>query len=215
MAEFERVGVADARVEDIVAIAGVSWGSFFHHFPHKEDVLLAAAAGLTRAFTARVADGMRRHEPVERTAAAAFRAMRAAASGYSDELRAAMAAEVVGQPARLRALLGEDEPALTDALARLLEAGQLSGEIRTDLPAPSMAVVVATAVLGSGRQSAEQRVRSRAASPRLGTVAFRVAFAGMRPAARAGVPGPAARAGVSGPAARAGVPGTADQSGSG
>jgi TetR/AcrR family fatty acid metabolism transcriptional regulator len=185
MAEFERVGVADARVEDIVAAAGVSWGSFFHHFPHKEDVLLDAAVGLTRAFTARIEDGMRRRQPVERTAAAAFRAMRAAAAAYSDDVRAAMAAEVVGRPDRLRSLLAEHEPALTDALTRLLEAGQLSGEIRTDLPARSMAVVVTTAVLTSGRQSVEQRVRSRTSSPRLATVAFRVAFAGMRPVAPA------------------------------
>jgi AcrR family transcriptional regulator len=181
MAEFERVGVAEARVEDIVATAGVSWGSFFHHFPRKEDVLLAAAVGLTRAFTARVNDGIGRGEAVERTAAAAFRAMRAAAAGHSDGLRAAMAAEVVGRPDRLRTLLGEDEPDLTDALARLLEVGQQRGEIRTDLPVRSMAVVVATAVLGSGRQTLEQRVRSRAASPRMGTVAFRLVFAGLRP----------------------------------
>jgi len=195
MAEFERVGVAEARIEDIVAAAGVSWGSFFHHFPRKEDVLLSAAVGLNRAFTARIAEGMRRGEPVERTAAAAFRAMRAAAAGHSDELRAAMAAEVVGQPGRLRALLGEGEPPMTEALAGLLEAGQHAGEIRTDLPARSMAVIVVTAVLTSGRQSVEQRVRSRAASPRLATVGFRVVFAGMRAAPPAPGAGPGAPGG--------------------
>lgn len=186
MAEFERVGVAEARIEDIVGAAGVSWGSFFHHFPRKEDVLLAAAVGLTRAFTARIEEGIRQAEPVRRTAAAAFRAMRAAAAGYSDELRAAMVAEAVGQPDRLRTLLGDDEPAIVDALARLLATGQDRGEIRTDLPARSMAVVVVTAVLSSGRQSVAHRVRSRAVTPPLGTVAFRVVFAGLLP------PGPAA-----------------------
>jgi len=196
MAEFERVGVAEARIEDIVAAAGVSWGSFFHHFPRKEDVLLTAGVGLTRAFSARIEQGMRRGEPVERTAAAAFRAMRAAAAGHSDEVRAAMSAEVVGQPGRLRTLLEEDEPAVTDALARLLEAGQRRGEIRIDLPARSMAVVVLTAVLTSGRQTVAQRVRGRTASPRLATVAFRLAFAGMRPAGPAAESGPHGQAGA-------------------
>ena len=44
MAEYCRVGLDAARVEDIVAAAGVSWGTFFHYFPAKEDVLLDAAA---------------------------------------------------------------------------------------------------------------------------------------------------------------------------
>ncbi len=39
---FRRDGVDDARIEDIVAAAGVSRGSFYFHFPTKEDVLAAA-----------------------------------------------------------------------------------------------------------------------------------------------------------------------------
>ena len=33
MAEYARVGLDAARVEDIVAAAEVSWGTFFHYFP--------------------------------------------------------------------------------------------------------------------------------------------------------------------------------------
>src|SRR3954464_2237751 len=43
LAEFARRGVESARVEDIVATAEVSWGTFFRYFPRKEDVLLEAA----------------------------------------------------------------------------------------------------------------------------------------------------------------------------
>ena len=53
MAEYARVGLDTARVEDIVAAAGVSWGTFFHYFPAKEDVLLDAAAEVCRAYARR------------------------------------------------------------------------------------------------------------------------------------------------------------------
>jgi TetR/AcrR family transcriptional regulator, transcriptional repressor for nem operon len=36
-------GYSAARVEDICATAGLTKGSFFHHFSHKEDLALAAA----------------------------------------------------------------------------------------------------------------------------------------------------------------------------
>ena len=42
--EFSERGVTGSRVENIVAAAGTSWGTFFRYFPRKEDVLLFAAA---------------------------------------------------------------------------------------------------------------------------------------------------------------------------
>jgi len=53
MAEFERVGVDEARVEDIVREAGVAWGTFFHYFPRKQDVLLESSAQVCVASTRR------------------------------------------------------------------------------------------------------------------------------------------------------------------
>src|SRR3954453_15816404 len=37
---FAQSGFDQARIEDVVADAGVSWGTFFRYFPRKEDVLL-------------------------------------------------------------------------------------------------------------------------------------------------------------------------------
>lgn len=40
LAEFRRVGVADARIEPIIAKARVSVGTYYRYFPGKDDVLL-------------------------------------------------------------------------------------------------------------------------------------------------------------------------------
>ena len=44
--QFAEKGVAATRIEDVVAAAGVAWGTFYRYFPRKEDVLLEAAVRL-------------------------------------------------------------------------------------------------------------------------------------------------------------------------
>ena len=60
IAEFERVGVAAARVEHICRRAGVTRPTFYAHFPGKEDVLAEiqrrTALGIAREMTQRVED---------------------------------------------------------------------------------------------------------------------------------------------------------------
>src|ERR1700733_7010523 len=75
MAEYTRVGLEAARVEDIVAAAGVSWGTFFHYFPAKEDVLLDAAAEVCRAYAAAIQAGLDDGRDIESLLAAAFAAL--------------------------------------------------------------------------------------------------------------------------------------------
>ena len=41
---YEANGIDAARVEDVIAEAGVSWATFFRYFPRKEDVLIEHAA---------------------------------------------------------------------------------------------------------------------------------------------------------------------------
>src|SRR6476659_3334029 len=43
IARYRDVGVADTRVEDVIADAEVSWATFFRYFPRKEAVLLEPA----------------------------------------------------------------------------------------------------------------------------------------------------------------------------
>lgn len=52
---FRRDGVGAARIEDIVVAAGVARGSFYFHFPTKEDVLAELLAGSVE----RVAEAVR------------------------------------------------------------------------------------------------------------------------------------------------------------
>ena len=75
MAEYAQVGLEAARVEDIVAAAGVSWGTFFHYFPAKEDVLLDAAAEICRAYAAATGAGLAAGQDTESVLAAAFSAL--------------------------------------------------------------------------------------------------------------------------------------------
>src|SRR6478609_4565715 len=44
LARFERDGISETRVEDVIADAEVSWATFFRYFPRKEDVLIEAIA---------------------------------------------------------------------------------------------------------------------------------------------------------------------------
>jgi AcrR family transcriptional regulator len=181
MAEYARVGLEAARVEDIVAAAGVSWGTFFHYFPAKEDVLLDAAAEVCRAYAEAVSEGLRAGHDTERVLGGAFAVMAEAASAVSPSsaLRGRMTMYVLAHPGRLTEFLGEQVPPPVTATAAALAEGQLRGEIRTDEPAESLAVIVMYAVLFSARRG--QAIGRPPGSTPLGRLALQVVLRGMRP----------------------------------
>jgi AcrR family transcriptional regulator len=49
---FEERGFIDARVAEITQVAGVSYGSFYHYFDSKEEVLREVAVGVGQAISA-------------------------------------------------------------------------------------------------------------------------------------------------------------------
>jgi AcrR family transcriptional regulator len=184
MAEYGRVGLDQARVEDIVAAAGVSWGTFFHYFPAKEDVLLDAAAQLSRAYSAAVMSGLAAGGDTESVLQAGFEAQFAAAAGVtsSPALRGKILLYVIGNPGKLTAFLGESDdvlPAPVPATTAVLAEGQLKGEIRADEPAESLAVILMYAVLFSTRRSATLG-RPPGSTP-LSRLALQIVIRGMRP----------------------------------
>jgi AcrR family transcriptional regulator len=181
MAEYARVGLEAARVEDIVAAAGVSWGTFFHYFPAKEDVLLDAAAEVCLAYAAATAAGLAAGHDTERILADAFAELFRAATDVSgsNALHGKMMLYVLGHPGRLTEFLGEQVPPPMAATTSVLAEGQLRGEIRADEPAESLAVIVLYAVLFSARRGATLG-RPPGSTP-LNRLALQVVLRGMRP----------------------------------
>jgi TetR/AcrR family transcriptional regulator, fatty acid metabolism regulator protein len=185
MAEYGRVGLEQARVEDIVAAAGVSWGTFFHYFPAKEDVLLDAAAQVSRGYSAAVVSGLAAGEDTEPVLIAAFQAMFSVALEVtgSGALRGKLLLYVLSNPGKLTAFLGEGDdilPPPMPATTAVLAEGQLKGEIRADEPAESLAVILLYAVLFSTRRSATLG-RPPGSTP-LNRLALEIVLRGMRPA---------------------------------
>jgi AcrR family transcriptional regulator len=184
MAEYSRVGLESARVEDIVAAAEVSWGTFFHYFPTKEDVLLDAAAQISRAYSTEVMAGLKAGSDIRTLLSDAFDVMEATAIQVTSSaaLRGKVLLYVISNPGNLTAFLaGQDEellppvPATTAALAE----GQLRGEIRADEPAESLAVILMCAVLFSARRGAT--IGRPPGSAPLGRLALQVVLHGLRP----------------------------------
>lgn len=148
--EFERVGVGAARVEDIVATAGVSWGTFFRYFPRKEDVLIEFAGQMGRAFASSARSGLERGDPTVRIAADALAEAGMAPLSRRPALRKAMLHETNARPEMLAAYLAQQgAPSMVDTMTDILEKGQRRGEVRDDYPARAMAQITIAAVFGA------------------------------------------------------------------
>jgi AcrR family transcriptional regulator len=184
MAEYARVGLDQARVEDIVVAAGVSWGTFFHYFPAKEDVLLDAVAQISRAYSVAVMSALADGSSTEDILAAGFaESFRVAASVASSvALRGKLLMYVMSNPGRLTAALEDYDdgvPAPVPATTAVLAAGQRRGEVRADEPAESLAVIVLYSVLFSARR-ADTLGRPPGSTP-LSRLALEIVLRGMRP----------------------------------
>src|SRR3954447_12674571 len=136
MTRYHEAGVADTRVEDVIADAEVSWATFFRFFPRKEDVLLEGAARHFRDRVRTVAeeglrDGrLRIRTVVERTLAALL-----APADMPPALHNAALLEVFASPARFSALVGDQPQPVIGLMAELLTEGQRRGEVRADMDA--------------------------------------------------------------------------------
>lgn len=145
--ELAAEGLEGARVENIVAEAGTSWGTFFRYFPRKEDVLLVTFADLFRdhvrpAFDRALED---RQLTTEDVAKITFNELLEPRMG--PRLQAEMIIETIQRPLRFAAILGEGELPLVALIAKLIVVGQQREEVRSDTPAHICAMALTAGVV--------------------------------------------------------------------
>ena len=184
VAEYERVGIDAARVEDIVEAAGVSWSTFFDYFPRKEDVLQEAGVGMATALAESIEAGLAEADrPIAEVFMSSLRAVAGAAP--AGEVQRALLRDVVSNPGRMSTYLADRGlPSWTDSTTRLLAAGQQRGEITAEYPARALAAVLLQAwVMSVNRERALGRPPGdwRGPSRSLGELAVEVCLARMRP----------------------------------
>jgi AcrR family transcriptional regulator len=143
---FSRDTVEGARIEDIIAKAGVSRGTFFHYFPRKEDVLLSIAAnqfgGVRQAIEGHAQDPDAATKDI---LLSGYTAM--ADTNAPPHLYAAVLREVARDRRRFEAMLGEGTPTFLDMVAGVLARGQEKGEVRDDIPVMLLAMLINSMVI--------------------------------------------------------------------
>jgi AcrR family transcriptional regulator len=156
IARFREVGVADTRVEDVIADAGVSWATFFRYFPRKEDVLIEAAARHFRERVVPVAErGIAdRRTKVRRVTERVFATLLEPAE-LTPRLHTQAFLEVINHPARFAAMVGGGDPApFVGMVHELLAEGQRRGEVDPGLNAGAAALTVAAGAMFPAVQTA-------------------------------------------------------------
>lgn len=146
--EFRTVGVAASQVDRIARAAGVARGTFYFHFPTKDDVLLELAARVSARIARRIArlgeSQPSLRELLERVdEAVADEHDRVGESG----LLAEMLSLHVRRPHDLADPTG-DVPDWVEELARQLAAARARSGLRWGLSAQQLAIVFATSLFG-------------------------------------------------------------------
>lgn len=146
--EFRAVGVAAAQVDRIARSAGVARGTFYFHFPTKDDVLLELAARVSARIARRIA-------LVGESAPSLRELLVRVNDAIADEhgrvgdagLLAEMLSLHVRRPHDLADPTG-NVPNLVDELACQLGAAQERRAFRSALPVQQLAFVFATSLFG-------------------------------------------------------------------
>ncbi len=145
LAEFRRVGFGEAQIPAIAEAAGVVRGTFYFHFPSKEDVLLE----LVSRREAELASGL-----------VALRGQGASLESILGGLLEAMEPEDEGSPELVRETVAmqlrtpldpHERPqghVVFEALLSLFEELVARGEIRSDIPVERVVTLVLTSVFG-------------------------------------------------------------------
>ena len=155
IARYREAGVADTRVEDVIADAEVSWATFFRYFPRKEDVLLEGAARHFRDQVRPVAKrGLRDHRLSIRTVIQRTFGAILEPAELPPELHSNALLEVLANPARFAALVGDHPQPVIGLMAELLAEGQRRLEVRSDIDAALAALALSAGCMFPAAQAA-------------------------------------------------------------
>lgn len=155
MARYRESGLANTKVEDVVAEAGVSWATFFRYFPRKEDVLLE---GVARHFRDQVrpavARGLSDHRLRTKTVLERAFAALLEPVDMPRPLHTAALLEVLASPPRFAAFVGDHPQPVIGLVVEILAEGQRRGEVRTDVDASLAAVSLGAGTMFPAAQAA-------------------------------------------------------------
>lgn len=147
LALFDEKGFTETTVEDITNAADVGKGTFFNYFPSKEHIFLAFAEMQIGKLTAYIQEVRHSHEPI-RTLLRGLSAKMIAEPGRSPAVvRMILQANLGSEAVRLSML--DYHKRANAALGQLLRMGQQRGEIRKDLPANELALVLRQSMFGN------------------------------------------------------------------
>jgi len=142
VAEFRRVGAANASVARIASAAGVSRPSFYFHFPTREHVLLELQWNLERETVERIAGGRTLREALD----AFVEAMLEAAARTGSGLLRDILGLYVRRPPQLD--LDHQPLPLVHELGRRFAEGAAGGELRAGLDPARATNLCLTSVFG-------------------------------------------------------------------
>jgi len=150
--EIDDKGIEESRVENIVAEAGTSWGTFFRYFPRKEDIFLHESARNFRDHLRPAWDEAINDDSTSIREGARRIILLIMEPRISPRFHAEMLAETLRHPARFAAILGEGELPLAVLMAGMLAEGQKRGEVKPEAPIPVLAAVLLAGVMFSTSQ---------------------------------------------------------------
>jgi TetR/AcrR family transcriptional regulator, repressor for uid operon len=145
MAEFARVGVAQAQIESIIDLAGVSVGTFYRYFASKDAVLLELQQRLVGDVVRNFEERTRPAESLRELLHAFAKSVLATPSDKGLGLRREALALVVRTPWPAPDWRGN--PLFGPITAAFAQA-QKTGEIRKDLAPERLTQILATSVFG-------------------------------------------------------------------
>ena len=145
LAEFRSCGVAAAQIDRIAKAAGVVRGTFYFHFPTKDDVLLELRRRMEHHVLVRVSALRLERPPLFDVLLRVSDALQDAVGsvGNADLVREALSLYV-----RLLEEPSEDGTSLAEEVTFHAAAAQERGELRSDLAADQIATLFLTSTFG-------------------------------------------------------------------